>query len=383
MGFFKRTLLAIAVASSLKAGTGTVRYFQMSGPNWDQFTTSTATGMRSFIREHVSGIATFGPFFDDKLAWMPHAWLYYDSYAIYANSPVAAAHPEWILKDASGNKLFIPFQCAAGTCPQYAGDISNLQFRSYQITTLLTMLKAGGATESGYEGAWLDDVNMNMFVGDGTGKLVVPMDARTGQPMSANYWNMYFAQFLELIRASLPPSVKIAHNSLWFVPQDQYVRRQIGTADLINVERGFGDEGLTGGTGQWSLAAMFNYIDFLHSVGAAAEIDDYFLSDRMYSLACYFLVQNGADVFGISEQTPGNWPSTLYSINLGPATGPRYKWLGVWRRDFMRGFVLVNEPGAAAVTMTLPDGMVDTDGAPVASVTMAGKQGAIFLLASQ
>ncbi|MBZ5667968.1 MAG: hypothetical protein LAO30_25700 [Acidobacteriia bacterium] len=384
--FFTLAVIGLTPVS-LPAATGSIRYFQLAGPIWDPYTTSGNPEMQSFIRDHVWGIGTFSPFFDQKLSWMPAGWVYCDSYAIYANSPVVTQHPEWILKDANGRNLYIPWGCSNGTCPQYAGDIANPAFRNYQISQIRTALSAGGATPYGYRGLWLDDVNLQMAVGDGNGYWVTPIDSNTHQLMRSSSWENYFAQLVELIRASLPPTVEILHNSVWYAgsnSQDPYVGRQIAAANYVNVERGFGDGGLTGGTGQFALSTLMRFVDRVHSLGSAVVIEDYYLADQTYSLANYFLINNGFDCFGIAEQTPGNWPARLYSINLGAALSARYAWTPnpggmLWRRDFSNGFVLVNEPGAPLQTLNLPPGVVDTDGHPVRTVTLNAKQGGIYL----
>ena len=65
----------------------------------------------------------FSPYFDSRTGWYPNGWVYDDAYAIYAGEELASQHPEWILKDAAGNKLYIPFACSGGSCTQYAGHL--------------------------------------------------------------------------------------------------------------------------------------------------------------------------------------------------------------------------------------------------------------------
>lgn len=379
------TILAMGALINfpLMAGTGVLHYFQLTGPNWDPYTSSGVPGMRAMIRASVTGIGTFTPYFDLKLSWYPRATLYVNSYAIYTDSPLATLHPEWILRDSTGNKLYIPWGCANGTCPQYAGDIANPAYRKYQIDWMNGLLAGNATTPYGYAGLWVDDVNLNMAVSDGTGTKTVPVDSQTGSPMTTVNWNLYFAKYTESIKAAVTPTTTITHNALWFVaaPPDPSVRRELASADFVHIERGFGDSGLTGGTGPWSLFALMNYIDYVHSIGTAVEIGDYYLVDQMYSLACYFLVQNGWDTWGISEQTPGNWPLKLYTLNLGAASGPRRKTpSGVFRRDFAHGVALVNEPGAPVRIVALPAGALDPNGTPAKLVILGPKQGAVFTL---
>jgi hypothetical protein len=367
----------------LYAGEGTVRYIQHAGPNWDAFTTSSDPTVQASIRSTLFRIESYGPFFDQKLPWMPRAFVYYDSYAIYVNSPLATAHPEWILKDMKGRKLYIPWGCSGGTCPQYAGDISNPAFVSYQIAQIQSYLSAGGAPSNGYSGLYFDDVNLNFSVSDGTGAFVNPLDSNTHQLMPLSSWQKYFAQYTEAVRNALPRPVEILHNSQWAVTANQYVAREIAAADYINMERGFGDTGLTGGTGQFSLSTYMQFVDYVHSLGSAVVIDDYYLANQSTSLTAYFLVQNGSDGFGIEEQTPANWPASLYNTNLGGALGARYRSAPtVWRRDFAKGFVLVNDPGSLTQILTVPAGTTDVNGNPVSAATLGPMQGEIFLTPS-
>ena len=48
-----------------------------------------------------------------------------------------------MLKDPQGNALYIPWGCADGTCPQYAGDIANPAFIDYQIAQIKNCFPAG------------------------------------------------------------------------------------------------------------------------------------------------------------------------------------------------------------------------------------------------
>jgi hypothetical protein len=97
-----------------------------------------------------------------------------------------------------------------------------------------------------------------------------------------------------------------------------------------------------------------------------------------YNLAGYLLINTGKDYV---NTTGGNNPTTwwtAYDIELGNATGARYQWNGVWRRDFDNGFVLLNEPGATAKTLNLGGSFKNTSGATVSSVTLSATQGAVL-----
>ena len=184
-------------------------------------------------------------------------WLYKDLYAIYADgsedhSDILNNHPEWILKDASGYRLYINWACSGGTCPQYAGDIGNPAFRTYWVS------KATEALVKSYLGAWIDDVNLDWRIGDGNGQFVAPIDSRTGTAMTLADWKRYFVEFTEQIREAMP-NKEILHNVLWHAgpTSDPLIARQIKAADYIHLERGINDSGLVGGNGNFGVESFF------------------------------------------------------------------------------------------------------------------------------
>src|SRR4029453_12497875 len=96
-------------------------------------------------------------------------------------------------------------------------------------------------------------------------------------------------------------------------------------------------------------------IDWLHQNNRAIWLDAEAAGDkdREDGLAAYFLVNQGTDYIG---QAPGGepdnwWPG--YDVSLGAALGPRQTTGGIFRRDFERGVVLVNQPGTSQVTVSL------------------------------
>jgi hypothetical protein len=99
-----------------------------------------------------------------------------------------------------------------------------------------------------------------------------------------------------------------------------------------------------------------------------------------YNLAGYFLINDGRDYVGSYIGTmPSNWWKG-YATDLGDAKGGRYQWNGVWRRDFTRGFVLLNEPGASTKTLSLGGSYKNTAGNTVTSVTLGATRGAVLTI---
>ena len=127
----------------------------------------------------------------------------------------------------------------------------------------------------GYKGIFIDDVNLEMKVGNASGSFTRPIDPRTGQAMTETDWHRYMAEFTEEIRAQISDA-HIAHNSLWWMDQnDTYVQREVKAADSIELERSFSDTGLTEGTGKYGFQTLLSHVDWLHSLGKSIILDPY------------------------------------------------------------------------------------------------------------
>jgi len=368
---------AVAIESIAPAPAGQVRFYNVADSDFDVYSKNPDEQEKAWMRAHYFRMQTYSTYFDSRLSWFPNAWAYKDSYAIKPEWKEFKEHPEWVLRDAQGRMLFIPWGCANGRCPQYAGDVGNPEFRAHWIARARILM------EKGYAGLWIDDVNLAWRVGDGDGQHVKPIDPRTGAPMTFPDWRRYFAEFMEDIRRALPEA-EIAHNSIWYAAStdDIYVRRQIDAADYINLERGATDKGLRGGAGRFGLETFFGFVDFVHSRGRSVIMMDYGKShvEREYGLAAWFLVSAGKDMMSSSRlhwTAPDSfWPG--YEMSLGTATGPRYKWRGLLRRDFDCGIVLLNQPGARRAQVTLPAGLSNLNGSTVSAATLGASHALVL-----
>ena len=95
------------------------------------------------------------------------------------------------------------------------------------------------------------------------------------------------------------------------------------SANVIALERGVNDAGLTGGRGPFGLSTFLNYVSFIHRLKRPVIfIEDAPNADaRNYGLAGYFLVNNGrdflsSDPFGEPDKF---WPG--YRTGLGQGQG--------------------------------------------------------------
>ena len=93
-------------------------------------------------------------------------------------------------------------------------------------------------------------------------------------------WKSYFATFMESC-GRRSRRLEITHNAVWFSGGGQHdatqpdIVREIKAADFVNLERGFLDGGITGGTGTWSVYAYMRFIDNVHAYGRHVVLQSY------------------------------------------------------------------------------------------------------------
>ena len=366
---------------------GTIREWKNAKKDFDPYTTDGSYA--DFINTHFAGALVYEPYFDSRLSWYRGmALLYKDAYAIYTDPArnKDRATVEWTLRDAAGNPCYIPY---GSPYDQYAADVGNQAFRDNWIRYVVDKLN----NFSGYDGVFIDDVNLSLSRvacgSDTAPKCAIsmgsscPVDPRTGQPMTDEDWKRYLTEFMEQVRAAIPGKL-IAHNSIWYIVpfEDPYLVRQIRAADIIEMEQGFVDSGLTGGTGKYSWSRKMAFVELVHSNGRIVIDRDEDVANReeqSYGVANYLLMNSGQDFYDpVYQSTPDDWWRG-YEVNLGEAASDRYLWNGLWRRDFARGFVLVNSPGGASTTVSLGGTYTDAYGQSHSVVTLAARQAIVFV----
>ena len=334
---------------------GTVGFIVDAKSDFDRWTTAPTPAQIQTMRRDYSRMVTYSPYFDERLAWFPNAWVYQDSMAIIPDWPVYRDHPEWVLRDDSGRELFVDFACRDGSCPQLAADIGNPAYRAWWIRKASDLIE-----QAGYRGIWVDDVNLEWRISNGNGVRIIPVDPRTGRKMQLRDWRRYFAEFMEELRDALP-GVEIAHNSIWYAEHDEFIERQIKASDFINIERGVSDPGITDGDGPFSFSAFVSFVDRVHALGRSVIIDDdddLGNKQRDYDLAFYLLIKKRQDLLSAdgdrSRMNPDTfWPG--YRVNLGEAQGTYYRSGRVFRRDFKCGHVIVNPPPSSTGAIVKDD----------------------------
>lgn len=355
---------------------GKVLAVKRTSSEFDRFTARRSASVARWLDQNLFRAVVYSPYFDNKTGWFGRVWNYRNLYGIGVGSRLAARHPEWILRDAHGRRLFLQWGCAGGTCPQYAGDVSDPAFRAHWIAEARTQMAHG------YKGLWIDDVNLDVRVSRGSGATVRPVVA--GREMTDARWRTLVAAFTEQIRRALPRA-EIVHNAIWYAggarrDADPAVRREIQAADWVNLERGVNDAGLTGGDGEWSLSAFLAHVDVVHRLGTNVIMEggDNGAAGREYNLAAYLLIADGQDAVGAGASAPGTeWAPLGY--DLGPAKGARDADAdGVLRRSFAHGLVVVNPPQSPTRTVDLGGPYVTTSGRSVTRLALRPGTGAVL-----
>lgn len=352
---------------------------------FDPWTSSTNPSTWAFMRAKYDAMVVYSPYFDAKLAnYDGDAFGYIDLYAIRADRPedtTAADHPDWILRTASGDPVYIPFACGGTAgCPQYAGDLGNPAFRNAFVA------RVGALVSKGYPGVMIDDVNLIRRFSDIRGVDAAPMNPRTGAPMTLSEWRLDVVTLLDRVRAEFP-AARIMHNSIWFADtpnlDNHNVDRQIRAADVLMLERGATDLGLTGGTGSYSYSKFIQFIDRVHALGTdVLLLDETAVTEReqIFNLATGLLVSNGNDYISTEDYSrmapPALWSG--FDTNLGDAVGNRVNANGIWRRDFVDGIVVVNEPSNGVRTVQLGGQFRTAGGAVVTQVVLNAREAVIL-----
>lgn len=411
---------------------GDVHFYKVTDKPFQRFLEDMSPDEEQWMLVRYFRMQVSAPFFNshsydrtvtDHTEWYKRGLLYKDLYAIYncpdyegCNDPLWADywdvinnHPEWILVTPPGGppipeRLYLKFGCceAEDTCPQFAGDIGNPEFRAQWIAAAAALLDGGD-----YRGLFVDDVNMDLHrsVVNNLREFTTPLDPRTGSAMTATNWQLYMVAFLEEIREAFP-DIEIVHNSPWLHEENWMntrLQHQVDAADYIMIERGVNDAGFDLNPDR--LDDFFDFNDGVHNrnrlvIHLTSILDNDFplpsqppagvtgfndiiattnpLRQLEYSLAGWMLISNGRDLYGSRDRSnPNNWWSG-FNVNLGQALGPRYQWMNVHRRDFEHGMVLLNGPEGGLKRLSLPTTHYRLNRDLTDEVTLRNKSAAIL-----
>jgi len=360
-----------------------VSFLRNATSAFDHYTSGATAEERAWINDHYWRMRGYPPYFDQALGWAPPTMFARNLYAIYRDGvpdqQLMAEHPDWVLRDAQGQALYIPSGCGDPEpgCPLFAADVGNPAWRAWWIDG------AQDELAKGYVGMHVDDVSMSLMVSNGAGQLVRPIDPRTGQPMTDANWRRYVAEFTEEIRSALP-GADISHNAgqWWTQHSDPYYQRELNAADMIELERGFNDPGLVAGDGTFGFKTFLKHIDWLHALGRSLIFEPYDLDaeGRHYALASYFMVRKASDaVASDSRADPDDW-WVGWEANIGGPKGARFKTDGYYKRKFANGIALMNGLGGGNDTIKLSSyyRWKTVGGTTITSVTIGPREGRVL-----
>jgi len=304
---------------------------------WNPYTLDPAGKWRQWFQWRVSEIIGFSPWADPIPGWHPAAGAYLDLYSIQKDPSKnwMTMPPDWQLYDASGNPLYIPWGCANGTCPQYAADIRHPGYIAAWLGRVAQL------RDLKYKILYVDDVNLDGQISDGNGTLVMPPG------MTNDLWSAAVCDLLGKVRSQFP-DLTIVHNPVWY-SRSSYVQVEQQLADLIDVERGYGDPNLTPQT-------SVNLLRFVQGSKKPVLQMEYTKDNLAYKIACFLLGYRPGNRMAVLDLFPDAWDLAM-DVDFGQPLEPPRDCSGngriVWNRDFSLVSVFVDFTAKTGTVTTL------------------------------
>ena len=310
-----------------------------------------ASGDLGWTRAHIARM-------HGATAWDPATtWIRRSAYAL--DSATAAAHPDWVLKDAYGSQLYL------GTA--FAADFGNPAYRAWWIGQV-------SASAAGSAGVYVDDVSMERRAYSAGGYLASVRDPRTSATMSEANWQRSMADLMVELRAALP-AAELVHDVVWTKGDTRAdVVRELTASSAVALE-----SPAVSSPSSWESFAAF--VERRQASGRGVVLDSYAdaAAGRLYALATALLLDTGSLRLGNDAWTARERYWNGYDVNLGAPLSTRAAWASLWRRDFAGGIVLVNPPGNGTRAATVGPGFADLDGVVQTDLTLAPGAGAVLL----
>lgn len=181
---------------------------------------------RAAILARYQRLLVYYPYFDQHLSWFPgtRCWAYHN---LIRTQDLSMPRVDYMNAFGPGDVE-----------TWWAADIREPAWQEYWIEEALDLYGRG------YRGLRLDDINPDE-----------PLEDSGGTPYTPAWWVEANADFLELIRESLPSDMELLGNvSRWWMwgladrtVTMPHLLRIIDALDLVEMERGFNDPGLSSG----------------------------------------------------------------------------------------------------------------------------------------
>jgi hypothetical protein len=258
---------------------------------------------------------------------------------------ISQNHPDWFLLDTNGNRLR-----TSPTSNYYRMDPGNAGWRTFFVTRLLETQQ-----QKGWSGLFLDNVEASLseIQGDGLASAKYPdhasyQSAVRGflQYLYQNYAQPYGRPLLGNIIARQDDATWYSYlqymdgamQERWSVAWSftDYVSESKWKSDMILAEQ-------TQSQGKYII---------LVAPGDKANANR-----QNFAFASYLLISNGKASFRYADDDLYTevWLYNNYSVDLGVPTGPRYQTGTAWRRNFTKGYVIVDPVNRTATISASPD----------------------------
>jgi hypothetical protein len=303
---------------------------------------------------------------------------------------VASTHPEWILRDSSGNRISA-FVTQYGPNRLWTVDIGNRAFVDAWADTVI-----GEMDRDGWDGVWAD----NILRGNFYDWSAWPVNPRTGARYTTAEYRADTRAALRRLRERLDAKGRILignYGSAWEdetladpVVQDQIVAMHgIEVEDCVYTFSGTPHSEKT-------YIQQLKYLDFANRRGVLTQcrggngtIGD--PAKRDYILASYLLTKEGFSNVAQLNKLGAWWPGLEVDLGdpvggfgcLDPADGLRPTTscpsIGkIYVREWEHGRVLTNPTGGVTATVPLGEPML-LNGTRVTSVTLKPKSGFVLV----
>ena len=255
---------------------------------------------------------------------------------------ISQNHPDWFLLDANGQRIL-----ASPGSDTYRMDPGNSGWRNFFLTRVLDY-----QAQRGWSGLFLDNLEASLADMQRYGQTPAryPNDAsyqaaqrgfleylktNYGQPYNRPLFANIISRRDEASWFNYLPYLDGAMQESWAVDWalNVYVSEAKWRSDLALAERT-----QTQGK-QIILVSQGNQTD---------------ANRQQFAYASYLLIANGKAAFRYSAEANYRQVALYsnYQIDLGPPRGPRYQTGTSWRRDFTRGYVVVNPVNHTATIST-------------------------------
>jgi Hypothetical glycosyl hydrolase family 15/Bacterial Ig domain/Carboxypeptidase regulatory-like domain len=284
-----------------------------------------------------------------------------------------ANHPEWFLKDTTGNRIAsAPFPSA------WMMDVGDANYQNTWASNVSARLKAAG-----WDGVFMDDTNADM-AWHLNGRTIAKYPSLAAwqsatRSMLANVGPALRSQgFLVIPNLYAPWSTAYDATALW----KDWIQFTSGALQEYYTKWGTTSSGWFTGS-DWTFRQGFQI--------ATEQAGKIFLGltyaphadtkSMLYARANFLLndSNNGsALLFEPSDPEASDPYSPVWTVDVGTPVAARYQVGAAWRRDFSAGTVVVNA-SSSAVTVSLGATYTDSvSGASVSSVTLEAASAAIL-----